>query len=379
MSVVESKRKLPVSIYFTPEWWDAAWHSRHPRADVPSQEALEQLFVARQKFLHEEFGDWGIGAAEPAFDHTQIATVMRYGYDLVPALMGTVLQFGDAWEFIPRPRALKDLRDVRPVNIAAHPEGEWLLREKDRLDKLYGHAAHGIDIGSVTNHSFRILGPDFYAELLADREAMCAFFEVLLETMKNLYGFVREHFGGMDPVPVSNCNVSMMGPRLYQDMVRPFDARQCRFGEGHGSNPSRASLHHCDVPADNFLEVYSQLPLDTLQSSIRSDIGLAKKVLPDTKFSALVSPSLLMTADLSDLDRHLDPALQNGVNDLALWNLDPQTSPARVRAVLQRISDTSSRYGRVPEFAAMPLCWEEMEWAHRRYRGATKQSALKDS
>ena len=154
-------RPLPVSLYFMPEWWGCHYHAKFPRAAQPSQAALESMYLGRLRFLYEQFGNWGIGKENPALDGGQIATVLRHGYDTVPVLLGTTLDFGNAWGFFPRFRKIEELRNLAPVDIRNHPEGQWIIDEKQRLDSLYGRSTHCLDLGGVVNHAFRIVGQTY--------------------------------------------------------------------------------------------------------------------------------------------------------------------------------------------------------------------------
>ncbi len=361
---------LPVSFYFSPEWWDRHYHVSRPRPDVSSDVALEAIYLGRLRYLFKEFGRWGLGAEHPELGPGQIATVIRYGFDLVPVLLGTRLDFADAWGFYPRFRSLDEMRDLRPVDIAHTPEADWLTAEKERLVRRYGGCTHCLDLGSVTNNAFRMLGQDVYAEVLADPEGLSLLFEVILETERHTHRFFTELFGQQDPVPVSNCNVSLMGPSTYERMVLPFDIRQGRFAADISGAPARCALHHCDVKADLFLSAYAQIPgLASLQASFSSDIVAARAALPGTTFSALVSP-MALDGDFNDLRATCEHALAAGVTDFALWNVGADTSPSRLCEVLGMLEHVASTHGRDATPSAMPLCWEELEWAHARYHEA---------
>jgi hypothetical protein len=172
----------------------------------------------------------------------------------------------------------------------------------------------------------------------------------------------------MDPVPISNCNVSLMGPYTYAERVLAFDARQARFAERLSGVPARAAMHHCDVPADPFLEAYARVPgLTSLQASFASDVAAARARLPGARFSALVSPPAL-NRDLDSLRATLARALAGGADDLAVWNVDADTPPERLHAILALMTELAQTMGHAVRFSAMPLCWEELEWAHGRYQ-----------
>jgi hypothetical protein len=277
------------------------------------------------------------------------------------------LDFADAWDFFPRHRPLAELRDLQPVDVAGTADGARIVREKERCQARYGGCSHCLDIASVTNNAFRILGEDFYADLLAEPEAVRRLLDVILQTIGHLHRFLADQFGGMDPVPIGNCNVSLMGPATYREMIFAYDAEQNRLAQRRSGAPPRAALHHCDVPVDDFLEAYAGLPgLASLQASLLSDIAAVRRRLPDCAFSALVSP--VMLDNLTILGPNLQRALRDGVADLAVWNIDAGTAPAQLRAVFGLMQQLAAACGRQAQFSAMPLCWEELEWAHARYR-----------
>jgi hypothetical protein len=360
--------ELNISLYFTAEWWDLHFHVDHPRPDRRTESALEAMYLGRNRFLFEQFGQCEIGSEHPALDSGQIATVIRYGFDLIPALLGTRLDYADAWGFYPRFRELVDVGQLSAVDIARTAEGAWITKEKDRLTTRYGDSSHCIDMGSVANNAFRIIGQEVYTEALSNPRDLSKLFEVILETERHLHSFLSELFGLQDPVPISNCNVSLFGPATYERVVLPFDRRQARFAADLAGVPARACLHHCDVIADAFLDAYATMPeLEVLQASFESDIALSHNVMHDLSFSALVSPGAL-NGNLKRLRKGVRRALRDGVNDFAVWNVDADTAPDQIRNVLSLLCSAANDAGREPRATAMPLCWEELEWAHGRYQ-----------
>jgi len=358
---------IPVSIYFTMEWWDEHYHCRSPRPEQKTQNALEEMYLGRLRFLHREFGSLGIGEEKPILGSGQIATVIRHQFDLVPVLLGTMVWLQDAWGLYPQFRKLKDLSRLAPIDISRHPEGEWILREKERLERLYGHCGVNIDIGSVSNNSFRVLGEAFYTELLEDKPALSDLFEIILETERYLYAFLCKHFGDIDPVPLSNCNVPLMGPQIYRDSVLPFDIRQARFLHELRGSQTRAALHHCDVPVDNFIEVYSEIPgLYSLEASFISDIAAVKRNLPNCQFNAMVSPAKMLSKG-GMVEDMLRKAINAGANALQFWNIDPAIEPKRLLRIWTSVVEACGVKGIDCCFTPLPLCWEEIEWAHGRY------------
>lgn len=218
------------------------------------------------------------------------------------------------------------------------------------------------------NVAFRILGQDIYADLLDHPTEVQTLFEVIDQTMRTVYELLDDLFGNMDPVPISNCNVTMMGSDLYEQSILRFDARQNLYAANRRSVPPRAALHHCDVPIDSYINSYARLPgLASLQASFESDVAAVKKQIPGCAFSAMVSPRVLL-GDMNIFRQKLERAVAADTDDLAIWNIDPATDPDRLQILLAIIREVCSQYGRVAKYTAMPLCWEEMEWAHARYQ-----------
>ncbi len=359
--------KLPVSVYFTAEWWDRHYHSTTPRPQQKCQQGLEDMYLGRLRFLFEEFGRFGLGDQNATLGPGQIATVIRYQFDLVPVLLGTRVELKHAWGTYPKLRSLKDLASLQPVDIAQHAEGEWLVREKQRLQSLYGGCTQCVDIGSVTNNAFRMVGEEAYAALLSDVAAVRNLFEAVLATEQYLYSFLSEHFRLIDPVPVSNCNVPFMGPRIYETVVLPFDARQARFAQARAGLEPRAAVHHCDVRADSFAAVYAKLPgLASLEASFETDIQPLREKIPGCAFFALVSPPQMLAEPVA-FEQKLRRAIADGADALQFWNIDPAVGPARLRQIWAVVETACEEHDRSAEFSGMPLCWEEIEWCHAMY------------
>jgi hypothetical protein len=62
-----------------------------------------------------------------------------------------------------------------------------------------------------------------------------------------------------------------------------------------------------------------------------------------------------------------DRALENEVNDLALWDVDPAVTPAQLGNFLQELALHAGRHDRNPRFSFIPITWEEMDWEFPRF------------
>ena len=157
--MVDSPRALPVSIYFVWEWWEEHFQRALGRPDHIDLDWLDATYLARQRFLYEQFGAYGIGEAEPVLNATYLARVMPYHTALLPIAMGmkaTIKAVG-GWNWHPLPE--EQLCHLQPVDLAQSPMGELLLQERERMLARYGVATQFVDfawpIASYVSNSSR--------------------------------------------------------------------------------------------------------------------------------------------------------------------------------------------------------------------------------
>ena len=366
-------KKIPVSIYFMQEWWSKHYHVIHPRPEVVSDDNLEQMSVGRKQFLFEHLGQFGIGEENPKMDGSVAHMVMSWQYELVSFLLGIKFEPIEAGGFNST-RYLNDeeIKELRPIDLAKHPEGAWILKERDRKIKRYGRADYFFDLGSVINHGFYIRGQDIYIDLLINPGLKQHLFEAIIETERMAYRFFREAFPpsqtSNESVPISNCNVVMIAPETYEKEIFPFDTQQCLFLHELTGTAPKVSLHHCDVKVDSFIESYAKLPgISSLQASFESDVAMIKKRLPEISFSAMISPAA-MASDLGLLKKALVKVILDGANNFAIWNIDPVLTPGKVAQLLETVSSACAQAGCQAAMGANHMCWEEREWAFPQYK-----------
>ena len=201
----------------------------------------------------------------------------------------------------------------------------------------------------VVNNAFRMIGQDIYADLIENPTEVHSLFEVILATMRSVYGLLDDLFDDMDPVPIGNCNVTMMGPALYEQSVLEFDAQEpfrCRAAAGSASCGA-APLRRAGRP---LCRVVCQTAGTGLAPGVvrvgRSGRETANAGLA---FLAMISPRVLL-GDLNALRDKLDRAVADGADDLAVWNIDPATNPERLRRIFAIIRNVCSAHDRLARF-----------------------------
>ena len=361
-------KPLSVSLYCVWQWWEKYYQAEHGRPDAVEFDWLDEMYLGRQRRLHEWFGDLGLGQSEPVLDAGFVSLLLPYHTMIVPVILGmtATIQQNGGWQNHPLTEVR--LAELEPIDLAQSLVGDRLLAERERRVVRYGRCAQMIDLASPSNNAFTLRGTDFYLDLLADPPLVRHYLGVITETMLMAYRFVGKHFGPLVSVPLGNCNATMMSPAVYAASVRPHDIRFVeQAAVSQGAEP-RCDLHHCNVPTESFADVYRAIPgLRSLQGSVRSDIRAIHKALPGVTFSGMINPVDLQQRSHAELLADIERALECGVNDLALWDVDPCVSPGQLGVFLRALARLARRQGRNPQFSFIPMTWEELDWEFPQY------------
>jgi len=367
--MTENERILPVSVSFQWQWWEEYYQRALGRPAAITPDWLDETYLGRQRFLYEEFGQFGIGQAVPSLDGAYLGCVMPYWFFIIPILLGVKVRPRDIGGYLWRTLTEDQLRRLKPIDIAQTPLAELILREREAKLARYGAVSQLLDLGSATNNAFVLRGPEFYADLAADVPFARHYLGAITETICLAYRFVAGLFP-LDGAPLANCNVHMMGPRLYAKVVREYDILWVEYAAQVTGKARRCDIHHCSVKLDPFVEAYGTIPgLHSLQAHHASDIAQVRETLPGVAFSAMVDQVDVVDKAPAQLYKELERCIALGANDLAIWEMDVRCNPRRMAGLFADIERIARQYGRRASFAVLPLTWEELDWQFPRYRG----------
>ncbi len=339
------------------------------RPEVIDPDWLDATYLGRQRFLHSVFGQFGVGCADPSLDTAFLSKVMPFHTMIVAVALGmdTVVKEVGGYQW--RSLSEEQLKVLKPVDIANTWLADLLARERSKKLSRYGTATQMIDLASVSNNAFMLRGQEFYVDLIASKRFAKHYLDVICETMCMAYRFISDLFGPIDGFPLANCNVTMMSPELYVEMVREYDIRCVEYAARLTKKPPCCDLHHCNAKTGPFAEAYSAIPgLRSLQGSYLSDIRRIRRRLAHVSFSAMVNPVDILTKPAEELDKELDDCLANKPHDLAIWDIDPDCTPSEIQDLFRRLELIASRHGRKPVFCVIPITWEELDWEFPIYR-----------
>jgi hypothetical protein len=366
--MINESNPLFASVYCVWQWWEQHYQRQYGRPEQIDYDWLDRHYLGRQRFLFEHFGRFGIGAEKPVLNKNFLSTLLPYHTIIIPVLLGTPAAIQSEGGYCWRNLSEEQMHKIQPVDIADSPVGELIHLEYRKLKSRYGTVTPMLDLASVANNAFTMRGPEFYADLLAEKEFARRYMDVITETMCLAYKFITNLFGPRDGFPLGNCNVTMISPELYIDMIREYDIRCVQCAADLTKKAPSCNIHHCNVNTEPFAEAYRAIPgLKSLQGSCLSDIPKIHAVLPEVRFSAMINPVDLITKPARSIEAQLDYCISRGAADLAIWDIDTSFGPDSMVELFSRIEEIAGKYSRKASFAITPFTWEELDWEFPRY------------
>ncbi|HBR20152.1 MAG: hypothetical protein A2Y13_09280 [Planctomycetes bacterium GWC2_45_44] len=355
-----------ISVYPVWQWWEEHYQKAYGRPSRIDFDWLDRTYLGRREFLHKHFGHIGTAGSEPLPEIC--SQIMPFHSMIIPVALGmeaTIQEIGGyAWKNM----SGEQLENLNPVNIAESFIGELILKQRQERIARYGTATQMIDLASVSNNAFMMRGPDFFVDLLTDKNFAHHYLGVITETMCMAYKFITETFGHIDGFPLGNCNVTMMSPKLYDEMICQYDVRCVEYAAKINGKEPCCDLHHCNVKTEPFAKSYRKIPgLRSLQGSYRSDIKKILETLPGVKFSAMVNPVELLNRPISDILFDIEQCIVDGANDLAIWDIDTACSPEMLGEFFEKIGEISEKHNKKMSLGIIPFSWEELAWEFPTY------------
>lgn len=354
---------LNISVYPVWQWWEEHYQKAHGRPSRIDFDWLDRTYLGRIQFLHKHFGHIGFGAAEPVLDKNFVSQVMPFHTMIIPVVLGMEATIQEVGGYAWKNMSVEQLQDLKPVDITHSFIGDLILKQQQERIARYGIATQMIDLASVSNNAFMMRGPDFYADLMVEKDFAHHYLGVIAETMCMAYTFITKTFGQIDGFPLGNCNVTMMSPVLYDEMICQYDVRCVEYAAKIGGKAPCCDLHHCDVKTEPFAKSYSRISgLRSLQGSYHSDIKAIHETLPKVKFSAMVSPVELLNRPMAEVLCDIEKSIASGASDLAIWDIDTGCSPEMLMGFFEKIGEIAEKHKKKMSLGINPFSWEELAW-----------------
>ena len=359
-------RQVTISIYCMFEWWKAYFYDHYPMPEVPSDKALERIYLERQKFLYEHFGEFGIGDPNPKASGEYLNMIARYSLDFIPHLLGVQLSAYDGGGFTPVPLSEEAVAELKPVVFENTPMAEWIYRRYEKLKSRYGSAVSNIALEGPLNLAYRVMGDNFFLTMYDDEDLAHHLLDVITQTTADIYRFQAKLFG-MEEYNIANCLASaMLSPASYEEFGLPYDRQLCAMSQELTGNPRAVKMHHCDAHIDTFAHLYGQIPqLYQVEARTTSNYDIIRKHFPGASMSAIVNCKAIDNKPIPVLlEEDIAPALREDITAfIDMWTFSQVTPPEQMKLLFQGIRSLCRQYDVEPVFSMIPFYWEELEWA----------------
>jgi hypothetical protein len=324
---------LRPEIGFTVRWYREAtgldfgkqWHTD------PAYRREARIAMAR--VLKQRFPKLPIGWVEEREECPDLLTGV-FGGCLVAAIYGAPIVYSsDNWPSTAHQYLTAEQADqLEPPDLDRNPVFQELMCQVDAIARMCGRVEGFANWQGVLNSAYRIRGEDIFSDMAQSPERARRVFECVAATMtdgmRRLYARQRETGVVVRHCTVSNCLVNMVSPRLYRELLLPFDQELSRtFG--------LIGVHNCAWNADGYLDDYASVPdVAYIDMGISSDLARAKKLFPNARRAVMYTPMDVQNKPLAAIRADLERiAADFGPCDVVLADIEATTPDDRVSAV----------------------------------------------
>jgi hypothetical protein len=238
----------------------------------------------------------------------------------------------------------EQLARLEPPDLDRNPHFEQLMAQVEWIAAREGRVEGFINWQGVLNNAQRLRGEQLLMDMIEEPEKAQHLFACVCETM--IQGIRRLHerqrASGVDVrfVTVSNCLVNLISPKVYRELLLPFDQK---LAATYGC----IGIHNCAWNATPYLEAYAQVPgADYIDMGIKSDLARAKALFPAARRAVMYTPMDAanktmreIEADFARIAREFAPC------DIVIADLDVGTPDARVVELVELCKKFSAPTG----------------------------------
>jgi len=336
-----TESEMRIEFGFTPRWYrercgidfSERWHTD------PLYRG--ETVVAMRKELKRRFPSLPIGGPPDRIPanldgaHGGLKVAMIFG---IPAQY-----FPDNWpaakhEFLSE----EQIAALEVPNLPEVPTFAQLIEQMDIIEREFGRLEGYVNWQGVLNSAFRIRGPDIFLDVLANPGLADHLFGVVARTMiaGMRYVYERQRKTGVivRHATASNCVVNMVSPKVYREMLFPYDKMISEAFEHFG-------IHNCAWNVDPYIEDYARIAnLGYVDMGLQSDLPRVKRLCRNARRAIMYTPSDLankpldvIQADLMRIRRELSPC------DIVMADIDHGTLDERVLAFVRMAEETLAR------------------------------------
>jgi hypothetical protein len=244
-----------------------------------------ECHLAMRKEIAKRFPGYNIGEAFSDAPPDLITGI--FGIGIMDSLFGRSLSYYlDRWPVPSGPYLSDDKCDnLRVPDLLSNGFFNNLLDEVDRVYRLTGTSRGFLNWQGNLNTAFRFRGDSIFTDLIDSPERVKRLLDTISDTylqgVKLFYAKQREYGTNYTFATVANCTVNMVGPRIYGDILLPYDVIISKQFDCIG-------VHNCAWTVTPYLEHYSRIPnVAYIDMGIESDLAKAREYFPNARRNCL--------------------------------------------------------------------------------------------
>lgn len=308
---------LPVELVFNPNWWHKTAGISFDEAFYLDAETRIQNDVIMRRVLHEKYGEFGLGEADPQ-PRPVIGSMHVAGGFVIPALLGAPIRFeADA---APQPEPVHWTTEQIEAFDLPDWRNRWpmkqLIADMDALEAKYGYVIGDLNTDGLLNAAYHFYGQDLFADFYQAPDRVRRFLGLIGELIAEVAAYIHQRTHSYSiavnrmadrvaPTPFlhANCSVQMISPKSYREMQLPIEQKMAEKLAPFG-------IHHCGDNLHRVAGEYAKLPLAYVEAGWGSDIARVREALPDVFLNLRLSPIRLLQCTPQEIARDTEQLLR---------------------------------------------------------------------
>ena len=299
------------------------------------------------KILHEKFGQFGYGEANPEPEPIIGPVHLAAGF-ITSAIWGCdIVYYPDASpQVVCRNMTIEQLNAMDIPDPMACKEFAALIKLIKHLKSKYGYVTGDIGWNSLQNLALDLVGEKIFLAYFDKPEIVHRIYDKLNKSIIEIVNYIRNltktssisvnrSIINVDPAINlnSNCSIQMISNQQYETFILPHEKKLSKELQPYG-------VHHCGNNMHVVAEGYSRIP-DCCFFDVGwgADIAHCRRLLPEAFFNIRFSPVKIKDCTAKevkvDIERLLGRAGDISKIGLCCINMDYGTPDENVAAIFE--------------------------------------------
>ena len=228
----------------------------------------------------------------------------------------------------------EQLARLEPPDLDRNPHFAQLMEQVEWIAAREGRIEGFINWQGVLNNAQRLRGEQLLIDMLEEPAKAQHLFACVCETMtqglRRLHE--RQRASGVDMrfVTASNCLVNLISPKVYRELLLPFDQKLASVYDCIG-------IHNCAWNATPYLEAYARVPgVGYIDMGIKSDLTRAKALFPTARRALMYTPMDAANKTMPEIETDFERMVREYAPcDVVIADLEAGTPDARVAELVE--------------------------------------------